>query len=126
MFGINKIHPSATIEDRENFQMHYCGTCKAIGRLYNLKSRIFTNYDTTYLGELLSGLKSENDWKKSISPFKCMSIPQRQEIPDHLKYTANISVLLAYLKTEDNIKDSRFKLNVWRLMKSIFSKDFNS
>lgn len=126
MFGINRIHPSATAEDRENFHLHYCGTCKSIGRLHGQKARIFTNYDTSFLGELLSALCKQNTWKKSIRPYNCLTLPKAGEIPPHLRYTANISVLLADLKTEDNITDSRFNLTIWKLVKRIFAKDFRS
>lgn len=93
--------------DKENYRLHYCGTCKSIGSIYGQKSRILLNFDAVFLSELLSALSSENthEWQKGYQSHNCFSKIDKTEIPLVLQYSAAVNVFLTELKTLDHIHD---------------------
>ena len=111
-----------------NFQyhrMHYCGTCKAIGKQFDQRSRMMLNYDTVFLSEILSQLNKEklHSWDKNLQRVNtCFSMPQSENLPFSLSYSATASVLLAELKIDDNIKDGN--RGAWKLLRGFYSKAF--
>lgn len=124
MFGLMKLNPTASKSSRKEFRMHYCGNCKSLGRNYGQSIRLFNNYDITFLGEVLSGLKQEKDWQHHFSSYNCFSIPEEENIPLHLQYTATANVLLTEMKLEDNFVDSGGTTWLWKAIKTFFRKDF--
>lgn len=124
MFGLIK-HSKQCHEDYISFKQNYCGTCKTIGRLYGLKERLLLNNDVVFLSELLAEINnSENDFKY-LTVNTCYSIPKDEaHFPIFLKYTASVNILLGYYKFLDNIKDSKYKLNIWKVIKSIETTNF--
>ncbi len=111
---------------REQYRMHYCGTCKAIGKRYGQTARIALNYDTVFLAELLTTLSKEDtsNWPESFQSFLCIT-PSSWDtgaIPFPLQYAASANVLLLALKTDDNLKDSAAP--VWRMVQRWFNADF--
>ena len=112
MFGLMKAcscHKSA--EEREIQRMHYCGTCKTIGRLYGQKARVFLNYDAVFLGEILADLQTK-PW--AFAPAyvskSCLSLPSSDQIPWSLQYAAATNVVLAEFKLRDHVADTGSKL----------------
>jgi len=112
--------------DREKYRMHYCGTCKAIGKSFSQSARLALNYDSVFLAELLTTLSGEDTktWPDAFQSHLCFSPPGRDavQIPFPLQYAASANVLLLALKTDDNLKDS--PAPIWRLMKRWFNADF--
>lgn len=107
MFGyVNISRESLSKEDFLLYRSYYCGLCKAIGK----KSQIFRlslNNDLTFLSILLSG----------VSPDEPQILENRACIIHHIKkhneigynrvldYTADMNILLAYLKLADDAQD---------------------
>ena len=92
-----------------NYRLHYCGTCKTMGTLYGQKTRPLLNFDTVFLSELLAALGNEqqNHWNESYQSKNCFQLPQNQaDMPLSLQFSATVNVLLAELKTEDNVQDN--------------------
>lgn len=127
MFGL-MINNACNKQDaaREHYRLHYCGTCKAIGKRYGQTARLALNYDTVFLAELLTTLSKEdtNNWPESLQSFLCIT-PSNWDtdaIPFSLQYAASANVLLLALKTDDNLKDSASPF--WRMVQRWFHADF--
>lgn len=106
-------------------RQHYCGTCKAIGKTFDHKSRLLLNFDTVFLAELLSELdyQSTDVWESNLQVVNtCFTMPKGEQLPFSLEYAAHTSALLGALKIDDNIKDSgRFR---WRMIQQAYQKTF--
>ncbi len=124
MFGIMKAcscHKGS--EERELRRMHYCGTCKTIGRLYGQKARVFLNYDAVFLGEVLADLQGNPlQFAPAYVSKNCFSIPQSDQVPFPLEYAAAANVVLAQFKLLDHVADSGSKLI--RLVVRAYSQEF--
>ena len=108
MFGLMKRRCGESCgTDKENYRLHYCGTCKSIGSIYGQKSRMLLNFDAVFLSELLSALSSEdvNNWQKGYQSHNCFSKIDSTEIPLVLQYSAAVNVFLTELKTLDHVHD---------------------
>ncbi len=112
MFGLMKACSChKTSEEREVQRMHYCGTCKTIGRLYGQKSRLFLNYDAVFLGEVLSDLQpSPISFAPAYVSKNCLALPQARQIPWALEYAAAANVVLAQFKLLDHVADTGSRL----------------
>ncbi|MDR3692749.1 MAG: DUF5685 family protein [Fimbriimonas sp.] len=112
-----------TPEQIELQRVHYCGTCKTIGRMYGQKARVLLNYDAVFLGEMLYALQPQ---PAALAPAygsrNCLSLPSRSQIPWALKYAATANVVLAQIKVLDQIADSGSK--VYRLARWLYSREF--
>lgn len=124
MFGLLR-YKKITIDQYKQFRLNYCGTCKTIAKIYGQKERIFLNFDTVFLSEMLDAISSDSSNFKYITPNTCFSLPKHiSQIPFFLKYTASVNILLAYYKIEDNIVDSRSKINIWKTFRHVEKKNF--
>ncbi len=109
-------------------RLHYCGTCKAIGREYGHKARFSLNVDAVFLSEMLTALSGEQlgEWSAAMQAMnRCFTMPSKDEtLPPALHYAAAANVLLAQLKINDNIVDSarlRYRFARW-FMSSAFRR----
>jgi hypothetical protein len=129
LFGLMKSKScSGSPEERLRRRLHYCGTCKTMGRLYGQKTRLFLNNDAVFLAELLSDLAgagtSVEDWGPAYRSYNCLSLPPgEQDMPLPLKYAATAAVVMADFKIADRITDSgRIP---WAFARRVFSKAFS-
>lgn len=124
MFGIMKNRGDLCPDQPHWYRMHYCGTCKAMGRLYSQSSRLFLNYDVVFLAEVLSLLdrQSTNVWHSRLAGFNCFSLPTVEDLPISLQFAADINVLLARTKILDNIQDQNRQL--WTFIDRCFRRSF--
>ncbi len=93
-------------------QLHYCGTCKATGRLFGQRARLTLNHDAVFLGELLLALEQAT-LPASFTARRCFSLPMASEIPPALAYAAAANVVLAEFAVADKLTDNegtRWKL----------------
>jgi hypothetical protein len=98
-------------EEKELQRLHYCGTCKTIGRLYGQKSRVFLNYDAVFLGELLTLMRPVGpQFAQAYVSKNCLTLPKRDQIPWALEYAAAANVVLARFKLLDHAVDTGSKL----------------
>lgn len=109
MFGLMKACGcNKTQDQKEMRRLHYCGTCKTMGRLYGQKSRVLLNHDAVFLGELLTALAPDPaSFSKAYVSRNCMAIPAVADLPWALQYAATANVALADLKLQDKVADSR-------------------
>lgn len=125
MFGIMKKRCGTNCGmDKDTYRLHYCGTCKSIGSIYDQKSRLFLNFDAVFLAELLSALSSENiqTWQDGYQSHNCFARIDEEKIPVPLQYSAAANVFLSELKTLDHIHDERKFF--WKSLQFVYSKSF--
>lgn len=126
MFGLMRnAHPSRLQEDIHQYRLSYCGTCKSMGAMYGQGTRFLLNFDAVFLSEMLSALSDVpmQEWNSAFFSHNCFDLPKNQgEIPLSLQYVATVNVILAELKTDDNLKDQSFVF--WGMVKKAFSTSF--
>lgn len=126
MFGLLRHTPAATGPLPNNTRIHYCGTCKAIGARYGQLSRFTLNSDIVFLAGLLSAVNGEDTgrWQKALSSYNCFSMPGRNStLPASLEYAAALNVILAGLKINDNVHDS--KSLKWKGIRRLFRSPYH-
>jgi hypothetical protein len=108
MFGyivINK--PELKVKEFDEYMAYYCGLCRALKEEYGIRGQISLSYDLTFLGMLLTGLY---DTTTRDEPCKCIFHPlekRRMKKNEFLDYTADMNLLLTYLKCQDDWKDEK-------------------
>jgi hypothetical protein len=113
MFGLMKARTcSATAEIKLRRRLHYCGTCKTIGRLYGQKARLLLNNDTVFLAELLTALSGDDrelsGWAAEYRSYNCLSLPSAAgDMPVALQLAAAATMVMAEFKIADRIADSQ-------------------
>ncbi len=115
MFGLMRFRCGPVDEDHRRWRMHYCGTCKTLGSRYGQRARLFLNHDAAFLAELLDALTAGDceQWAHAYRSWNCLRLPDDQEIPPVLRYTAAINVLLGEYKVRDHELDSGKRRWVW-------------
>ncbi len=112
--------------ERRRWQLHYCGTCKTMGRQYGHKSRLLLNHDVVFLAELLTELSGEDveAWGGAYRSRNCVRLPAKSEMPVVLRYAAAANILLSEYKVADHQVDSRGKR--WAYVRRLFSRSFRA
>lgn len=106
MFGyvvVNK--PELKIKDFDTYQAFYCGVCRFLHTDYGRIGQLSLNYDVTFLAILLTGLYEPET--KTINE-RCIIHPiiKHEKLSNtYLAYAADMTILLTYLKMEDDWKD---------------------
>lgn len=124
MFGLMRAKTcSLSDEQKEQRRLHYCGTCKTIGAIYNHKARFLLDHDAVFLAEVLTALGGENieSWQPALYSFNCLRLPINK-IPVALEFAATANVVLAEFKIKDQLADTN-QIR-WRLADSTFAKTF--
>lgn len=121
--GICSRHPDAAYQRR----LHYCGTCKTMGRLYGQKSRFLLNHDAVFLAELLTALTPDAppvpDWDASFQSYNCFALPAgSEEMPVALQVAATATLVMSEFKVADQLDDGG--QGKWRLAQRIYSQSF--
>jgi hypothetical protein len=125
MFGLMKARTcEMTTEQKELRRMHYCGTCKTLGRDYGAAARMLLNHDTVFLAELLTALSlGKPQWARAYQSYNCFALPRAgDETPLSLEFAAAANILLAEFKVADQIQDSSRRR--WRVMRRVFARPF--
>lgn len=108
---------------KERYKQYYCGLCHALSRKYGKRARLLLNYDTAFLSLMLNAVGDK-------APAECCRCPYHFGkktaciTGSTADYCADITVLLSYLKFEDDIADdnSRRAKILSRLFKKCFDK----
>jgi hypothetical protein len=96
----------------KQWRLHYCGTCKTMGRTYGQASRMLLNHDTVYLAEVLSAIAPKPvEWDASFRSFNCFTLPDQS--PAALRLAAAATVALTEYKLRDHIDDSQRWRRLW-------------
>lgn len=112
MFGLMKARTCAQPPaQRREHRLHYCGTCKTIGRQYGQAARFLLNFDTVFLAELLTALGDQTaslePWAPAYQSFNCLALPHSiDEFPLPLHFAATATVVLAEFKVRDHLQDN--------------------
>lgn len=109
MFGyVRPEKPDLLVREFTRYRSVYCGLCKQIARDYGQLPRLATGYDLTFLALLLLGLSGE---EVPIDVEGCVLNPLGRNPVlrggQALSYVAALSVMLAYRKADDDVRDMR-------------------
>ncbi|MCR0263577.1 DUF5685 family protein [[Clostridium] innocuum] len=106
MFGyivVNK--PELKIKDFDTYQSFYCGLCKALHEDFGRRGQLTLNFDLTFLAILLTALYEPKD---QIVTERCVVHPLHCHVKRdnaYIRYAADMTIILTYLKCEDDWKD---------------------
>ncbi|MGX8850145.1 DUF5685 family protein [Amedibacillus sp. YH-ame10] len=106
MFGyvvVNK--PELKIKDFDMYKSFYCGLCRSLHRMFGRSAQVALNYDLTFLAILLTGLYEPDT---QIIQERCVIHPLGKHTKlqnTYIEYAAEMTVVLTYLKCEDDWKD---------------------
>jgi hypothetical protein len=108
MFGyVRPLKGELKVSEYELFKAVYCGLCHTLGRRYGLPSRFVLSYDLTFFATVITALSDDF----SISRSRCIASPFRKKCTactsSSSELAADLTVLLAYFKLEDEIKDKK-------------------
>lgn len=102
--------PELKIKEYELYGGYYCGICRSIGRRYGQLPRLTLSYDSVLLALLLSAINGVPEHiqlgRCAIQPLKKKNIVSEST---ELDYAADILLLLAYFKMQDDWQDKRSK-----------------
>lgn len=110
MFGYVTVYkPELKVKEYEAYKGIYCTLCKEMGKEYGVLSRFLLSYDGAFYVLYKMGMANENvTAKKSRCTFnpckKCAKITCESDI---YKLASTITVVLAYFKLIDNLKDGK-------------------
>lgn len=123
MFGyvvVNK--PELKIKDFDTYKAFYCGLCRLLHTKYGRIGQMSLNYDLTFLAILLTGLYEPDT---QVIEERCIAHPinkhRKLENP-YLEYAADMTILLTYLKVEDDWKDDHQYRSV--VMRQLLKRKF--
>lgn len=109
MFGyVNAYKDLLRVCDYNVFRGYYCGLCKQLGKKFNQLTRFGLSYDMTFLAILISSLE---DKKVELKMQNCIAHPisKRPVIKEDsgIAYSADMSVILTYMKLKDDWQDEK-------------------
>ena len=110
MFGYVTVYkPELKVKEYEAYKGVYCTLCKEMGKEYGILSRFLLSYDGAFYVLYKMGLNNEIvTAEKSRCTFnpckKCAKITCKSDI---YKLASTITVVLAYFKLVDNLKDGK-------------------
>lgn len=107
MFGYVAADPlKLNKEQKERYRSIYCGLCDTLGKEHGLLDRFALTYDLTFLILVLTDVSgAEYRKKQAICPFHLRKTDLL--ISPFSLYASDMSILLAYYKTVDDVKDDR-------------------
>lgn len=103
--GINK--PELKIKDFERYREFYCGLCHSLGKRHGLLGQISLSYDATFVAVLLSALYEPVTYRFQSG---CVLHPvgKKKYLSNQIiDYVADMNVLLAYYKCQDDWQDDK-------------------
>lgn len=109
MFGyIRPLKPELKVKDFEKFKACYCSLCHTLGKEYGFSARFILNFDFTFMAMLLWG----EDEPVCYTARRCPMSPFRKKCmcchSDSLSVSAGYSIILAWWKLKDSVKDDTF------------------
>lgn len=109
MFGyIRTDTPELRVRENEYYRAVYCGLCRAQGKCTGQCSRMTLSYDMVFLALVRLAISGETP---AVKRGRCIAHPFRKrnylDYCDTLAYCADVSALLVYGKTADDLKDER-------------------
>ena len=109
MFGyIRPLECELKVREQAQYRGVYCGLCKSIGRRYGQIERLTLSYDCAFLALTLLAISGNS----SFTPGNCGPRVYRGKRPiadasPELDYAADVNVLLAWNKAQDDAADDK-------------------
>ena len=105
MYGyVRPVKDELKVRQYEAYKAAYCGLCHCLRRDFGVPARFVVNYDFTFLAMLLW-----TDQGADYDQEKCMASPLKRKnvlrTAPALEVAAALSVILAYWKLRDNLRD---------------------
>ncbi len=109
MFGyIQPNKDELRFREYNEYRAYYCGLCKCIGRRFGEPMKLTLSYDCAFMALLLTGLAGKEDTQKCRCGYKPLSRARMAASEDeYLRFAANMDIILAYCKLDDNWRDDR-------------------
>ena len=105
MYGyVRPLKPELKIREFERYRATYCGLCHALRRRFGLLARLCVNYDMTLPALLLPEAPTFCHKRCPVSPFKKKCVVCASASLDRI---ADITMILAYHKMSDAVRDAR-------------------
>ncbi len=114
MFGyIKPFKPELKMREYEHYRSAYCGLCNALKSRYGFLSRFIVNYDFTFVA---LALESAGTYKSEVKKKRCIACPSGRMciLSEVYDKTADISVILFYLKLCDDVADTGFLKGIFK------------
>jgi len=109
-------------EQQKRYKECYCGLCRTLKYKYGSLSRMMLTYDLTYLALFLNALYEPEEKTGCedcfVHPIKAADWWSSK----YTEYAADMTVILGYLKMQDDWNDDRNRLS--KLQMSIFRKKY--
>lgn len=128
MFGYITTDPRGLSKDaKKRYRTAYCGLCRALAKKYGWTARFMLSFDVTFLLLMLESVKDNSQLCLGRCPYrfgrKCECVSGGDA-----DYCADVTVLLSYLKYEDDKNDDnslKAKL-LLKILKNKFKKASDS
>lgn len=91
----------------DEYRGFYCGLCRALRKRHGLSGQITLNYDLNFLAILLTALYETETFKEKRRCVMHPFVSQMQYENPFLEYCADMNVILAYYKCQDDWLDER-------------------
>ena len=108
MFGYVQVNQKELkVKEFDLYRSYYCGICHILKKRYGRTGQLLLNYDMTFLALLLSGLYEPPE---QYGRGRCVVHPLRRHesrVTDASAYAADMTVLLAYEKAGDDVRDEK-------------------
>lgn len=105
MFGYVRPTGQLSQDDRERFRSVYCGLCHTLGQRCGWATRLFLNYDFTFLAMLLGDADDCQTRRCALHPLCGRDCACQNEA---LERSADYSVILLWWQVQDGIADHGF------------------
>ena len=120
MYGyVRPLRDELKLREYDQFRGVYCGLCHRLKKRYGPIFRFAVNYDLTFLAMLLAGEDEQNTslLRCPYHPFRKTACPNGC---DSLDAAADYTVILAYWKMRDGVRDERFlKSLAFRILSAV-------
>ena len=108
MFGyINVNQQELKLREYQTYRSYYCGLCHELKRRYGRTGQLLLSYDMTFLVMLLTGLYEPEE---ESGKYRCIPhpfVPHDEIMNEAVSYCADMTVLLACYKAEDDWRDEK-------------------
>ena len=111
MFGYVKPNiPELRVREKQRYEAWYCGLCRSLGRRYGQISRLLLSYDGAFLAMFVSACSGfPSPCEKHTCPTRPLAKKKVMVSGENpaLDYAADVCVILAKFKLDDDVRDGR-------------------
>ena len=108
MFGYITVNQQELkIREYDMYRSYYCGLCHALKKRYGRIGQLLLNYDMTFAAMILSSLYEPETEENKRRCIPHPVLPHMERTNEAVGYAADMTVLLAYQKAEDDWHDDR-------------------